>query len=170
MSLVEEDNNGLDPVWRLTTLGRYLAPYALTLNTDVVLLNYVIRHRDALHTEQLRLEMSGNKEPVPSAALLELLYAICKCEEVDKNPVLQLPNNKEDQIRELGRRVKSYLRKIYKKPSQSCADRKSLAQIAYMESVLEDKEVRAATRAVILALWMAGCSIGSIRQYTNTSL
>ena len=166
LRLVEEIDMGLETAWTLTTLGGYLAPYALTLNTDAVLLNYVICHRDTLHMEQLRLEMTRDKEPLPSAALLELLYTICKCTEVEKNPVLKLPT-KEDQIRELGRGLKKYLHKVYPNRPQSHTDQKSLGQIAYMESVLENREALAAMRAVILALWMAGCPIRFIRRYTN---
>lgn len=169
LCLVEEYDAGLDTFWTLTSLGGYLAPYALTLNTDAVLLNYVICHRDTLHIEQLRLEIVNNKEPLPSAALLELLYTICNCTEAEKNPVLQLPS-KEEQIRELSRNLKKYLHKVYPNSPQSHTGKKSLAQISYAESVLENREALAAMRAVILALWMAGCPIRLIRKYTNFNI
>ena len=171
LSLVKENNTGLKSVWTLTQLGGYLAPYALTLNTDAILLNYVIHHRDNLHMKDLKLEVSPNKEPIPTAALLELLYTICQCVEVDKNPVLKIPSN-DDQFRDLGKNLKKYLRKIYSVNPCICTDaqERSLAQIAFAESVLEEKEMCAATRAVILALWMAGCKISFIRKNTSFNL
>lgn len=171
LSLVKENNTGLKSVWTLTQLGGYLSPYALTLNTDAILLNYVIHHRNNLNMKALKLEVSPNKEPIPTTSLLELLYTICQCVEVDKNPVLKLPPN-DDRFRDLGKNLKKYLRRIYPVCPRVCTDtqERSLAQIAHAESVLEDKETRAATRAVILALWMAGCKISFIRKNTSFNL
>lgn len=168
LSLVQGNNTGLKSVWSLTRLGEYLAPYALTLNTDAILLSYVIHHRDSLHMENLKLDVSSNKEPIPTPALLELLYTICQCVEVDKNPALKIPAN-DDQFRDLGKNVKKYLRRIYPDHHQirMAEQERSLAQIAHAESVMEEKETRAAARAVILSLWMVGCKISFIRKNTS---
>ena len=171
LSLIEESSSGLEPVWTLTRLGEYLAPYALTLDTDDDLLDYVIHHRDRLHRNDLKPAPSQDQEPLPSAALLELLYTICRCAEVDKNPSLKPPAN-DNQVRELDRNLKGYLRRIY--PSRPLTfdgtQGRPLPQLAHAESVLEDPEIRAATRAVILALWMTGCTVCHIRTSTRFNL
>jgi len=171
-SVVRKKPLGLKFTWTLTRLGKFMAPYALTLETDAILLDYVIHHRDRLRIEDLKLEVSKNKKTVPGAALLEFLYMICQCTEIDKNPVIQVPSD-DKQFRILSDSAQKYLRKVYPtRPDRSSQEEgsRSLAQLAHMQCMPEKDELRGATRAVILALWMAGCSISSIRKSTGFNL
>lgn len=167
----------------LTELGKALAPYALKLETDAVLIDYVIHHRESLCAEvlQFRKPVRDGKdvkdgeavkdEWIPSRALLELLYTICQCEEVVRNPVLQILLKNDDR-QTLNEQVKTYLRTIYpERPGDWTTDWcRPLSQLAHSRSVMEEDELRASTRAVILALWMAGCSVRTIRELTRLNI
>lgn len=172
VSLVIERNHGLQISWHLSELGRALAPFALTLNTDAILIDYVIHNREELQIDGLQFKAPHTAQPVPPAPLLELLYVICQCSEVDQNPALQLPTD-DTMIRSLNKSAKKYLCQVFPQKESSYVHAngsRPLAHLAHMMSLMEADELRAVTRAIVLALWMAGCSIRTIRESTNFNM
>ena len=156
----------------LTELGMALAPYALKRKTDALLIDYVIRHRESLQADRLQFRKDNKSGRIPSKELLELLYTLCQCEEVERNPALQILL-KDDDRRVLDNHVKKYLRMIY--PDRLLAKTRDeisrpLAQLAHAMGVMEAFELRASTRAIILALWMSGCPIRVIRDSTKFNI
>lgn len=172
ISIVQEDHRGLDRVSKLTQFGTAMAPYALTLNTDAILLDYVIKNREKLHIDGLQFKTPHTARLLPPGSLLELLYTICQCTEVDQNPALQLPAD-EKTIHALDVNAKRFLRGIYPVcPTGSVQNEgnRPLAWLTHMQCVMEVGELRPAVRAIVLALWMAGCSIRTIRDSTNFNI
>ena len=170
LSLVRKNDNGFSTQYFLTQLGRALAPYALELETNHRLLAYLLSHRDKLKglwTPDYSLSRDKTP-PLPSAALLELLYELCLCEEIHKNPALKI-NGTEKNIRDTEQHLKAYLKKVY--PENISLPQKEvprpLCQFPYIVSLLETQELCAAVRAVILALWLGGCSMRRIRENTE---
>lgn len=165
---------------QLSNLGYNLSSYALSLSTCTDLLRYMIERQKDLKQECLqvtaRTDSTGkNTEWLPSRPLFELLYKICRCQEVNKNPALHGYNAKDmRKLRTLDERVKAYLQKLYPQSGETAvpvaADNRTPAQIAQCDFVAEPVELQALSRAAIMAMWMAGCSMNDIRRTLQFNL
>lgn len=164
---------------QLSNLGYNLSSYALSLSTCTELLQYVIEQQKNLKQECLQVTATTDPtdqhtEWLPSRPLFELLYKICRCKEVDKNPALHGYNAKDmKKLKILDERVKTYLQKLYSQlegMAVPVAGNRTPAQIVHCDFVAESAELRALSRAAIMALWMAGCSMNDIRQTLQFNL
>lgn len=165
---------------QLSNLGYNLSSYALSLSTCTGLLQYVIERQKDLKQECLQVTVPTDPTDqhtkwLPSRPLFELLYKICRCKEVDKNPALHGYNaNDMKKLKTLDERVKTYLHKLYPQSEETAvpvtANNRTPAQLVHCDFVAEPAELRALSRAAIMALWMAGCSMNDIRQTLQFNL
>lgn len=165
---------------QLSNLGYNLSSYALSLPTCSELLRYVIERQKDLKQECLQVtartdSADQHTEWLPSRPLFELLYKICRCQEVHKNPALHGYNAKDmRKLRTLDERVKTYLKKLYPQSGEMAVPvttgNRTPAQIVQCDFVAEPAELQALARTAIMAMWMAGCSMNDIRNTLQFNL
>lgn len=166
--------------FRLSIFGKALAPYALSLDTCKTLIEYIDKYR-INETDILFVVPDNEEKRLPPIALLELVFMICSCSEVDKNPALSVfaNENNTNEIRALNRALQNHLREIYasyenesslrdeesdREEYEEESVRKKLMRIAYSHYITEPEELRQIMRALILCLWMAGYRVRKIKE------
>lgn len=166
--------------YHLSNFGNALAPYALSLDTCKMLIEYIDQN-PVNESDILFVAPDNGDRSFPNEKLFELIFTICSCSEVDKNPALSVFANdrNRNEIRALNRTLQNYLQKIYPKQEygvlqedeqeyeDACEDEdahQKLVRIAYSNYIAEPDELRQIVRALILCFWLAGYRVTKIKK------
>ncbi len=175
---VDDDMGEAECRYHLSDLGRQMAPYALSLETDKELRRVFLnggfrRKKDGRYQENLAPGKGGLPLNITTADLendrylLDILYVLCQQKEVTTMGQLRLPSGDNGRIVKQG--LYEQLKKMIQLPlgEEGHSELWPQSALAQLESGLcedEEKEYQALMRAILLWYWTKGKRISEMRK------